>query len=117
MGIRFNSRLRPAGYTIVTPRDGGPVIEADTLMCAHCGMHFPRKKAIWTPLKQTGIRRGFCFRCNGPLCGLDRCMVCIPTEKRVDLAERGADLATIHLRADALAVTVGSLWQPWFSKQ
>ena len=119
MPIAFNSKLRPAGYTIVTDRETGRVIvEADTRICVHCGMHFTPKATVWTPTAQARVKRGFCMRCNGPVCGLDRCLACIPRERRLDLAERGADLATIHLLADRLPVSVGgSLWIPGMPKQ
>ena len=72
----------PAGV-IVTADASGRVIETDTLQCKHCGMH-------WQMIPGSGRIRGWCTKCNGPLCGENQmCMViCYPMEKRLDDAER-----------------------------
>jgi hypothetical protein len=66
---------RPSGFIL---QDGQTV--ADTLMCVHCGTH-------WVPRKGSGIVRGWCMSCSGPVCG-PRCRVCVPMEKMLDLAEK-----------------------------
>lgn len=53
----------------------------DTLQCVHCGGH-------WMPVPGSGRRRGWCYRCDGPLCGHDVCFTCIPEEKWLELCER-----------------------------
>lgn len=94
-----NTRLSPAGYVRIDLHDGGKPIEDDTRMCVHCGQHFTVTKGLWTPEKSRGIRRGFCMKCNGPLCGKQRCGErCIPVEKMV-----------IHESFTAVTVNVPSL--------
>lgn len=66
---------RPAGHILL---DGVQV--ADTAQCVHCGSHFVMRRG-------SGVERGFCTRCNGLVCGR-KCAVCIPFEKRLDLAEK-----------------------------
>lgn len=69
---------REAGFIL----DGQNVI-ASTRQCVHCGMH-------WVPQTGSGIRRGFCIKCMGPLCGKWECLRrCIPFEKRLELIEKG----------------------------
>lgn len=109
-----NTRLSSAGYISVTLHDSGKVDETEVRICVHCGLVIPMRKGLWTPLREQRkpIRRGYCMRCDGPVCGLDRCVVCIPKEKRLDLAANGVDLATIHLQAERFAVSVGTIWTP-----
>lgn len=66
---------RPAGHILI-----GSEVVADTLQCVHCGAH-------WIPQAGSGIVRGFCRLCMGPVCGV-ACAVCVPFEKKLDLAER-----------------------------
>lgn len=66
---------RPAGAILV---DGRQV--ADTLQCVHCGGH-------WVPQKGSGRVRGWCTRCQGPVCGLS-CARCLPLEKALDLMDQ-----------------------------
>lgn len=65
----------PSGHIIMDS-----IVVADTLQCVHCGSH-------WIPMKGSGRVRGFCTKCNGPVCGI-KCAVCIPFEKKLDIAER-----------------------------
>ena len=53
---------------------------ADTLQCVHCGAH-------WIPRKGSGIIRGFCKKCMGPICG-PSCSRCVPQEKMLEMMER-----------------------------
>jgi len=73
---------KPAGV-IITATSSGRVIEADTLQCCHCGMH-------WMVVRGSGRLRGWCSKCNGPLCcEKELCTVmCYPLEKRLDDAEK-----------------------------
>ena len=66
---------RPSGFILIDS-----VVVADTVQCVHCNAH-------WTPVKGSGIIRGFCRRCMGPVCGL-KCAACTPFEQRLDAAER-----------------------------
>jgi hypothetical protein len=72
--------LRPNGYMSVTDADG-KIIEADTLQCVHCGAH-------WVVKPGSGNVRGYCTRCNGPVCG-PRCAECVPLERRLEMLEDG----------------------------
>jgi hypothetical protein len=67
--------------------DGGIIVDgqvvADTVMCVHCNSHF-------IPRKGSGIIRGYCKYCNGPICG-PRCARCLPFEKYLELVEMGSN--------------------------
>lgn len=54
---------------------------ADTLQCAHCGMH-------WVTKPGSGKERGWCMRCHAPLCGKAPCFEdCLPYEARIDIMD------------------------------
>lgn len=74
-----HSVLRPHGHIIIV--GDGPVIEADTLQCVHCGGHFIVRPG-------SGRQRGFCMRCNGVTCGHESCNACNPFQKLVDEGRR-----------------------------
>lgn len=60
--------------------------EHQTLMCAHCQMH-------WMVRPGSGTSRGFCMRCNAPTCGKQKCFDrCDPWEKRIMRAEANGSL-------------------------
>jgi hypothetical protein len=63
------------GHVIV---DGREVDE--TLQCVHCAKH-------WAVRHGSGIRRGFCLKCQGPTCGTPACCRCAPFEARLELRE------------------------------
>jgi hypothetical protein len=74
--------LNPAGYIIIKDLQSDKVLlEADTLQCVHCGGHFPVRPG-------SGKIRGFCTRCNGPVCG-PGCKECVPTEQYLENMEAG----------------------------
>lgn len=58
------------------------VTVADTLQCVHCNAH-------WIVRTGSGITRGFCTRCMGPVCG-PRCATCRPFERWLESVERGS---------------------------
>jgi len=69
---------KPHGEVHITPLDGGPSRVADTLQCQHCMKH-------WVVVPGSGRRRGWCLRCNGPLCGKPECMQnCVPFMAKVE---------------------------------
>lgn len=70
------SVLRPSGTIIVDDR-----AVADTVQCVHCGGHF-------VMVKGSGKTRGWCFKCNGMICG-PSCRECLPKEKWLDMKEKG----------------------------
>jgi hypothetical protein len=56
---------------------------AYTLQCGHCGTQ-------WVPQKGSGKVRGFCTKCNEPLCGADACMrYHVPKEALLDFLDGG----------------------------
>ena len=70
---------RVGGYAITTG-GWGEVEEYDTFTCPHCnGVCFVRPGS--------GTQRGYCFRCNLPTCGKERCMSCIPFERKMEEME------------------------------
>lgn len=91
------SKQKVEGYfTIVTPDQ--PTIEGETVQCRHCGSHFPISPG-------SGKIRGFCFNCNGPICGPD-CQECIPYEKRLDMEDSGKSPTAVSV------ATPSKLWLP-----
>lgn len=77
------SLCRPSGLLIEEPLDGGPKIYRDTYRCRHCQRH-------WVHTKEKARKRGFCWRCCGPVCGKDDCAgECIPYEARMENVEAG----------------------------
>ena len=57
------------------------VVEGDTVMCVHCGMH-------WGIQPGSGMKRGFCGNCAGLTCGKRPCETeCVPFEKALELIE------------------------------
>ena len=70
---------RVGGYAVSTGI-WGEVEEYDTFTCPHCnGVCFIRPGS--------GTQRGYCFRCNLPTCGKERCMSCIPFERKMEEME------------------------------
>jgi len=55
----------------------GPPIVRDTMQCKHCMKH-------WIVVPGSGRQRGWCLKCNGPLCGAEKCMKeCVPFMAKV----------------------------------
>lgn len=86
MHLKSATANKPAGV-IVTATASGRTVEIDTLQCAHCGMH-------WEVIHGSGRVRGWCTKCNGPLCNEKAlCMVmCYPIERRHDDVEKHGHL-------------------------
>lgn len=80
------SSLKARGHTFLCDPDTG-LVETDTVQCVHCGMH-------WNVDPYNAKGRGFCGRCNGPVCG-PKCCECVPMEKWLDCVEKGKDPKTI----------------------
>ena len=78
---------RQAGeITITDPGSDRPLVTAATVQCVHCGQH-------WRPMPGSGRVRGFCARCNGPVCG-PSCAECIPAEQQLENIEAGRPVLT-----------------------
>lgn len=69
---------RAAGLVTVF---GDTVSEVPTLRCVHCGGH-------WMIRPGSGITRGFCQNCMGPVCG-PGCADCVPVELYLENVEKG----------------------------
>ena len=78
--VLVNSVRRPAGYVEITDPIAGNQ-GGDTLQCDHCQKH-------WIVQPGSGMKRGFCLKCNGPTCGKQRCETrCVPFEKELEQIE------------------------------
>lgn len=78
--------MKERGTIILTdPGRDKPLAEIATAQCCHCGCHFPIQPG-------SGIERGFCTRCNGPVCGRG-CAECVPAEQLLENLESGRDLS------------------------
>ena len=69
---------------IVDPGMDRAVAEIGTAQCVHCSGHFPIQPG-------SGKIRGFCLRCNGPICG-PKCAKCVPVEQMLENIEHGRPL-------------------------
>ena len=70
---------RVGGYGILTG-SSAEIEELDTFTCCHCnGVQFIRPGS--------GTQRGYCFNCNQPTCGKERCLNCIPFERKMEEME------------------------------
>jgi hypothetical protein len=89
--------MKEAGLiTYFDPGSDKPLAEVKTACCKHCGGHFPFGPGHTK-------NRGWCFRCNGPVCG-PGCAECVPMEAMLEIAE-----GTRNPTAVAVA---GKLWLP-----
>lgn len=71
---------RPSGHILVD--DGhGEVVVADTKHCVHCGAH-------WISVKDSGRIIGWCYGCDGYICGA-KCAEHYPMEKKLEDFEAG----------------------------
>lgn len=74
--------MRESGLiTITDPGRDRPLVEQPTLQCCHCGRHF-------VPRPGSGQVRGWCLRCNRPVCG-PACAACVPLEQQLANLEAG----------------------------
>lgn len=89
---------REAGTIIISdPGSDKPLLEVATLQCCHCGGH-------WVPRPGSGMERGFCMNCNGPVCGRDCAGSCIPVEQMLENIEQGRPLDFKPIRGNVAAV-------------
>lgn len=101
------SLRRQAGeLTIIDPGSDKPIVEVATVQCVHCGGHY-------VPRPGSGIVRGFCFRCNGPICG-PGCKDCVPVDQLLENIEQGRpdDFRPVVSKPFAQDVSGSKLWLP-----
>ncbi len=73
---------KPSGYSVLSHPDGSKK-EMEKRQCAHC-------QFSWIYRPGSGVRRGYCSRCNGLLCGKPQCMeYCIPYINKIEGMEKG----------------------------
>ena len=70
---------RIEGYATIT-NDWGDIKEADTFNCCHCS-------SIQFIRPGSGTQRGYCYNCNHPTCGKERCLNCVPFERMIEEVE------------------------------
>ena len=73
--------MREHGTIYVGEQGSDKVTSLPTLQCVHCGGH-------WQCRPGSGNVRGYCWRCNGPVCG-PACAECVPVEQRLEQMEAG----------------------------
>lgn len=71
----FGQRGKSSGAIIADGKEVGY-----TLQCVHCGQH-------WQVIPGSGRKRGWCFYCNGPTCGLPNCRYHVPYEVLLEYIE------------------------------
>jgi hypothetical protein len=77
-------RLRRTENGVIVVCDPGSdkaVLEVATLRCVHCSGH-------WVPKPGSGIERGWCQNCAGPVCSR-ACAKCVPVEVYLESVEKG----------------------------
>lgn len=97
------------GLSILTdPGIDAPLEERPTTQCVHCGGHFPTPNFGNSAAdRRNRIGRGFCYNCNGFICGA-KCQECKPTERMLEELE-----GTKNPTAVSVAVPSGpQLWLP-----
>ena len=67
--------------TITDPGSDKKLLICGTLQCVHCGAH-------WIPSPGSGLVRGYCGKCHGPICGAN-CVECVPKEQQLENMEAG----------------------------
>lgn len=78
------SRLRRTENGVIVVCDPGadrPLLEVATVQCVHCSGH-------WVPRPGSGIERGWCMNCAGPVCGRG-CAACVPLDQMLSNIEKG----------------------------
>jgi hypothetical protein len=78
----YNYSLRKAGGALIITNADGSTIEHDTATCCHCN-------GVWVVKPGSGTVRGWCTMCNDRHCGSEKCMTCVPFEKKLDMFEKG----------------------------
>lgn len=72
---------------LITDRESGAEAGSSTLMCRHCQFHM-------RIVPGSGRQRGWCARCDGPLCGKQACLErCEPFERAIERMEGRLSLA------------------------
>jgi hypothetical protein len=72
-----HSILRPSGTGILMDPALPREVQMDYKQCIHC-------QAVWKVEPGSGKMRGFCGKCNGPICG-PKCLECNgPFDKQND---------------------------------
>jgi len=93
--------MREDGFiTIADPEKDRALETIPTLQCCHCGAH-------WEHRPGSGVVRGYCARCNGPVCG-PCCKECVPYMQRIENVEAGRPAMT----PKPTMISVGKLWTP-----
>lgn len=94
--------MKPAGYVLTSDPDSGQQRqEIPAYQCVHCGF-------TWTPQPGSGIERGWCMKCNGPICGRGCADSCVPKEQQL-----------LNIEAGLPANTPGKIVVPsaWFGER
>ena len=74
--------------------DGSIGIEGDTVQCVHC-------QAMWRKKPGSGIKRSWCFNCDGSTCSKQHCIEhCEPAEAFIERLEREG-LARVQVEQNA----------------
>jgi hypothetical protein len=103
----MNEHVAPAhskvGTITETPHDGGRPITSDLVCCVHCGY-------IWVFRPGSGKRRGFCYRCNGFLCGHAACVAlgCRHWMHDIENMEKGRPEGTRPVAVSVPRIILGS---------
>ena len=80
----IKERSKGKGSLVFLPNDSDKVVEQHTVTCCHCNHVFYVRPG-------SGKERGWCFMCNAPTCGDQRCNAalngCTPFEKKLEAYE------------------------------
>ena len=81
--LQYSGGKNLSGYSILT-EPGQATVETETLSCCHC-------QFTWHVSPGSGLKRGWCYLCQKPVCGKKRCLSgCLPWEKQMEINEAKA---------------------------
>jgi hypothetical protein len=79
--------MKESGFiTIGDPGSDKAISVTPTVKCIHCG-------GMWEVKPGSGRVRGWCTKCNGPVCG-PGCAACVPFERQLENVEAGKSANT-----------------------
>ena len=85
--LKYTGGSNLSGYSFLT-EPGKATDEGETLSCSHC-------QYTWIVKPGSGNKRGWCFKCNKPVCGKMLCNKrCEPWEKHMEIVEAKAKFWT-----------------------
>ena len=94
--LKYHDRRARGAFLFLDESTGQWEEDAASLKCAHC-------EFLWQVKPGSGEKRGWCHRCDAPVCGKKLCMTtCVPWEQAMERAESAERLSGAIDRVRAL---------------